>query len=116
MFPLAMDFRMNHNIDSQIKLITLLDYFEDQGWAAGSAMGSVDHIIRLNPIAQAVFLIRDELEKQNKLDARVDMLAWHSRIGKYIKYRLYQWLKIATKFVEGTLVKLIAILLIGRWP
>ena len=110
MFPLAMDFRMNNNKDSQIKLIVLLDYFEDQGWAAGSAMGSVDHVIRLNPIAQAVFLIREELEKQNKLDARVAMLAWHSRIGSILNID-YTSGENSDKVRGGTLVKLIAILL-----
>ncbi|MFB9056876.1 chondroitinase family polysaccharide lyase [Mariniflexile ostreae] len=110
MFPLAMDFRMNNNLDSQEKLITLLDYFEDQGWAAGSAMGTVDHIIRLNPMAQAVFLIRDDLEKQNKLKNRVDMLAWHSRIGSIIDLDFTRG-ENTDKVRGAALVKLIAVLL-----
>lgn len=115
MFPLAMDFRMNNEKDSQDKLITLLDYFEDQGWAAGSSMGTVDHIIRLNPIAQAVFLIREELAKQDKLKSRVDMLAWHSRIGNIIDIDLTRG-ENTDKVRGAAFVKLIAILLMEDSP
>ena len=115
MFPLAMDFKMNGAIDSQKKLVTLLDYFEDQGWAAGSAMGTVDHIIRLNPMAQSVFLIREELANQNKLRSRVDMLAWHSRIGSIIDIDLTRG-ENTDKVRGAAFVKLIAILLMEDGP
>tara|TARA_R110001592_G_scaffold363328_1_gene684162 strand:+ start:31148 stop:34327 length:3180 start_codon:yes stop_codon:yes gene_type:complete len=113
MFSLAMDFRMNNDTDSQEKLITLLDYFEDQGWAAGSAMGTVDHIIRLNPMAQAIFLIREDLAKKNKLKSRVDMLAWHSRIGSILDLDLTRG-ENTDKVRGAALVKLISILLIDN--
>lgn len=115
MFSLAMDFKMNNNLDSQEKLITLLDYFEDQGWAAGSAMGTVDHIIRLNPMAQSIFLIRDTLEKKHKLKSRVDMLAWHSRIGGIIDLDLTRG-ENTDKVRGAALVKIIAILLMEDGP
>lgn len=115
MFPLAIDFRMNDDSGSQKKLITLLDYFEDQGWAAGSATGTVDHIIRLNPMAQAIFLIRDELAKQNNLKSRVDMLAWHSRIGGIIDIDLTRG-ENTDKVRGAAFVKLIAILLMEDGP
>lgn len=115
MFPLALDFKMNNNSDSQGKLITLLDYFEDQGWAAGSAMGTVDHIIRLNPMAQSIFLIRDELAKQEKLKSRVDMLAWHSRIGSIIDLDLTRG-ENTDKVRGAALVKMITIILMEDGP
>lgn len=115
MFPLAIDYRLNNNTESQNQLITLLDYFEDQGWAAGSAMGTVDHIIRLNPIAQSVFLIREELAKHNKLKSRVDMLAWHTRIGGITELDLTRG-ENTDKVRGAALVKLTAILLMEDGP
>lgn len=110
MFPLAMDYRVNANNDSQKKLITLLNYFEDQGWAAGSAMGTVDHIIRLNPLAQSIFLIREELEDLNQLESQVEMLAWHSRLGGILDMDFTRG-ENTDKVRGAALVKLVAILL-----
>ncbi|WP_242203550.1 chondroitinase family polysaccharide lyase [Aestuariivivens insulae] len=115
MFPLAMDYRLNKSMESRKKLIELLDYFEDQGWASGSAIGTVNHVIRLNPMAQSIFLIREELAKQNKLDARVDMLFWHSRIGSMLNID-YTRGENTDKIRGGALVKLIAILLMKDNP
>lgn len=77
-FPLAMDYRLNGNKTSKEKLMLTFDYLQDQGWAVGSAFGTVDHVIKLNPIATALFLVRDDLKAQNKLSAETDMLIWHT--------------------------------------
>lgn len=81
LFPLAIDYKVNKVEKSKEKLFNLFDYFQDQGWAAGSALGTVDHVIRLNSMAQSIFMVRNELAAEGKLDDKVDMLAWHSRIG-----------------------------------
>lgn len=109
-FPLAMDYRINGKTESKGKLIRVLDHFEDQGWAAGSALGTVDHVIRLNAIANAIFLIRDELRQQNKLTPRIEMLLWHTRMGNLLDID-YTKGENTDKVRGGALVKLITILL-----
>lgn len=109
-FSLAMDYRLNGEVKSKEKLITVLDYFEDQGFAMGSAMGTVDHVIRLNSIANSIFLIRDELRKQDKLKSRIDMLLWHTRMGGLLDID-YTIGENTDKVRGGALVKLITVLL-----
>ncbi|MBC9797747.1 chondroitinase family polysaccharide lyase [Sinomicrobium weinanense] len=109
-FPLAMDYRLNGKAASEEKLVDVLDYFEDQGFAPGSAMGTVDHVIRLNAIANAIFLIRDELKTENKLDSRINMLLWHTRMGSILDID-YTRGENTDKVRGGALVKLITILL-----
>lgn len=110
LFPLAIDSKVNNNKESFNQLMDVLEHLEDQGWRAGSAFGTVDHVIRLNTVAQPVFMIRDELKSKGSLGAYTGMLVWHSRLGSI--------LDIDTSIAEntdkvrgGALVKLIAILL-----
>jgi len=110
LFPLAIDYRKNGNLDSKNKLIDVFDYIEDQGWAAGSSMGTVDHIIRLNSVAQSIFLIKDDLKKQQKLQSKIEMMAWHSRLGSILDID-YTIAENTDKVRGGALVKLITILL-----
>ncbi|TRX66413.1 chondroitinase family polysaccharide lyase [Carboxylicivirga sp. M1479] len=83
LFPLALDYRMNKTIESKEKLVNLYNYFADQGWQAGSALGTVDHIIRLNAYAVSLFLMRNDLP-QEMLQQHQECLAWHTRIGNII--------------------------------
>ena len=78
-------------------------------------MGTVDHIIRLNPMAQAIFLIREDLAKKNKLKSRVNMLAWHSRIGSILNLDLTRG-ENTDKVRGAALVKLVAVLLMDNGP
>ncbi|MBO9618297.1 MAG: lyase [Niabella sp.] len=110
LFPLAVDYRLNGTAQSKERLLTALDYFLDQGWAVGSAMGTVDHVIRLTPIATAIFLMRDELKAQNKLKPEVDMLLWHTRMGGLLQLDATRG-ENSDKVRGGALVKLITILL-----
>lgn len=109
-FPLAVDYRLNHNKQSGEQLLLALDYFQDQGWAAGSALGTVDHVIRLTPVSTAIFLMRDELRAKNKLKPLVDMLLWHTRMGGLLQLDETRG-ENSDKVRGGALVKLITILL-----
>ena len=82
-FPFAIDYRINKNIKSKDKFMNLCEYFADQGWAAGSSMGTVDHIIRLNGFASSIFLMRNDLNPDD-VEKQQDMLAWHTRLGNII--------------------------------
>ncbi|MGE9313079.1 chondroitinase family polysaccharide lyase [Niabella sp. CJ426] len=110
LFPLAIDYRLNKNTSSKEQLLAALDYFLDQGWASGSAIGTVDHVIRLTPIATAIFLMRDELKAQNKLKPQLDMLIWHTRMGSLLELDATRG-ENSDKVRGGAMVKLITILL-----
>lgn len=110
MFPLAMDYKLNGNTASKEKLLKALDYFLDQGWAAGSGLGTVDHVIKMSPIATAIFLVRDELKAQQKLKPLADMLAWHTRLGKLTAIDCTRG-ENSDQIRGGAIAKLIAILL-----
>lgn len=110
LFPLAADYRLNGTGQSKEQLLDALDYFLDQGWASGSAIGTVDHVIRLTPIATAIFLMRNELKAQNKLQAQVDMLIWHTRMGGLLQLDATRG-ENSDKVRGGAMVKLITILL-----
>lgn len=109
-FPLAVDYRLNHNQPSGQQMLLALDYFQDQGWADGSALGTVDHVIRLTPVSTAIFLMRDELRAQKKLKPLVDMLLWHTRMGALLQLDETRG-ENSDKVRGGALVKLITILL-----
>lgn len=83
LFPLAMDYRLNKAQESEEKLLMLYNYFADQGWQAGSSLGTVDHIIRLNAYAVSLFLMRNDLPNE-MLKQHQKCLAWHTRIGNII--------------------------------
>lgn len=110
MFPLGMDYKCNNNILAKERLMQMFDYFLDQGWAAGSGLGSVDHIIKMAPIAIPLFLLRDELKAQNKLKEQADMLAWHTRLGS-LKNIDYTRGENSDLVRGGAVAKLVAILL-----
>lgn len=92
-FPLALDYKLSQGGNDKgskkqeklARLFDLFDYFEDQGWAAGSSVGTTDHIIRLSGFATAVFLLRDELAATNRLTEKQGALAWHTRFGRLVE-------------------------------
>lgn len=112
-FPLAMDYRLNGNKEAKDKLLLTLDYLADQGWAAGSAIGTVDHVIKLNPVASGIFLARRELQALNKLQPQVEMLAWHTRLGSILNID-YTRGENSDKIRGGALAKLMAILMMDN--
>jgi len=83
LFSMSFDYRLNGNNESKEKVLTLFDYLADQGWTAGSATGTVDHVIRVNGYAIAAFLMRGELSEEQRA-AHQECLAWHTRIGSII--------------------------------
>ena len=64
--PLALDYGRSPSDEKKQRVLSLLEHMADQGWAAGSAIGTVNHLIRLNPYANAVFLLRDELRQTSR--------------------------------------------------
>ena len=79
--PLALYYRRNPGDETRWRVMSLLDHLADQGWAAGSALGTADHLIRVNPYANAVFLLRDELRAEDRLHDHQQAIAWYTRFG-----------------------------------
>ncbi len=110
LFPLAMDYRRSGTTTSRDQLLQMYGYLTDQGWAAGSALGTVDHIIRVNGFATSLFLMRQQLSKE-ALAQQQECLAWHTRIGNILDGD--HSMGENTDMVRGgALAKLIAILLL----
>lgn len=78
---LALDYRLQPTGEKKRRLLDALAYFADQGWAAGSAVGTVDHFIRINPYAISVFLLRDALREAGDLESHRQALDWYTRFG-----------------------------------
>ena len=114
LFPFAVDYRLTNNADSKDKVLQLYKYLTDQGWTAGSAVGTVDHVIRLNGLATSVFLMRNQMSEDAKAEKQ-ECLTWHTRIGNIIDadYSVGE----NTDLVRGgALAKLISILLMPDSP
>ncbi len=76
---LALDWRVNNNAQSARDFVTLMDFAHDQGWADGSAIGTLDHeMLRAAGYAHAVFLMRDVLREAGILERERATLRWHS--------------------------------------
>jgi hypothetical protein len=80
-------FRLSlHNLN-QRKLATimlLLEYITDQGWAQGSAMGSLDHAMNKvgTGFMNSMFLLREQLSKAGKLKKILDTMKWYNALGE----------------------------------
>ena len=79
--PMALDYKRNPGDESRQRVMALLAHLSDQGWAAGSALGTADHLIRVNPYANAVFLLREDLRETGQLQDHQRAIAWYTRFG-----------------------------------
>ena len=79
--PLALDYGRSPGDEKKQRLLALFEHMADQGWAEGSAVGTVNHLIRLNPYANAVFLLRGELRQLGRLRGHQRAIAWYTRFG-----------------------------------
>lgn len=63
--------------------IDLADHMVDQGWATGSAQGTVHHLgYNLLNYYPAIFLMRDVLQNAGKLDQMQQAMFWYSGAGR----------------------------------
>lgn len=81
--PLVLDYKANGNLSSRDKFFDLLDHLHDQGWAAGSANGSLDHELnRSSSYLQAVLLMKDELAATGRLKREKETMHWYTEMGE----------------------------------
>ncbi|MFC2087002.1 chondroitinase family polysaccharide lyase [Bacteroidota bacterium] len=83
MIPLTLDYHLNGNEESKDNLFLLFDYFYDQGWAEGSAIGAMDHEkLYMVGWMYAIYLMRDELKQESwengktKFDREFATMKW----------------------------------------
>ncbi len=65
------------------RILTLLDYLHDQGWAAGSSVGSRDHgSLYICGYAHTIALCRRQLKEAGTLQRELETLYWYTRFGQ----------------------------------
>jgi len=115
LFPMALECRLIGANQSWERLMRLFDFLSDQGFAAGSAIGTCDHFIRVNSFAGAIFLARKKLEERGCLEREANALAWFSMLGAAFNTPKNEG--INTDLVRGgALPKLVAVLLMKDTP
>ena len=83
LLPLVFDWKVNGNAEAKDAVLLLFDYVHDQGWAEGSANGS----LWLNPLlfasyCHAIAMMREELGATGRLEAAVKTALWYLTFGK----------------------------------
>jgi hypothetical protein len=77
--PLALDWRIHRNPGAYRRLVELFDHLHDQGWAEGSAMGTLDHgTLRAVGFYVGAFLIRDKLAETGRLGRVLSTMKWYA--------------------------------------
>ena len=80
---LALDFRLNNNQQAKDRVLDIFDYLNDQGWAAGSSIGTIYHeFLRVSGYANSVYLMRDTLRARGMLARELQTIEWHSMFGE----------------------------------
>ena len=81
LLPVALDYRINATSTSKTMLLNMYDWYNDQGWADGSGMGSIMYEkLRIAGYIHSVFLMRNDLGA-TRLTREANTLNWFSMIG-----------------------------------
>lgn len=81
LLPLALDFHKNKNTQSLEKALYIYDWFNDQGWADGSGMGTLCfEKLRSSGYFHSFFLLKDKLTPQ-QLDRELKTFNWLTMFG-----------------------------------
>ncbi|MCG8310773.1 MAG: hypothetical protein MI975_25515 [Cytophagales bacterium] len=87
LLDIAMHYRSTDNVDDKPRLedmfINLFDYGVDQGFDVGAGLGWIHHFSYvIREYGPAMFLMRDVLEKHNRLDQAIDIMRWFYGFGQ----------------------------------
>ncbi len=81
--PLAYEARLNHNEQADQRFLDLSDYVHDQGWAAGSLMGTgYGESLRIAGYVHAVYILRDLLKARGRLERELETLRYRLSLGE----------------------------------
>ena len=80
--PLAYDARLNDSEKARQRFLDFIDHVHDQGWAAGSLMGSsYGDTLRISGYVHAVYILRDYLKAQGRLKRELATLHYQISMG-----------------------------------
>ena len=83
LLPIAVDYALRGGDEARDAALALFDYGHDQGWAAGSANGSLSlNGLQTAAYCHAVYLLRDELERTGRLDREIAAAFWYLSFNK----------------------------------
>ena len=75
--PLAYNACLNNSIRARQRFLDLIDYAHDQGWAAGSLMGTAYmQQLRISSYVHAVYILRKYLKEKGRLQRELDTLRY----------------------------------------
>ena len=81
LLPLALDYRKNQNVQSLKKVLYIYDWFNDQGWADGSGMGTLCfEKLRSSGYFHSFFLLKEQLSPE-LLERELQTLNWFTMFG-----------------------------------
>ena len=81
LLPLALDYRKNKNEQSLQKAIYIYDWFNDQGWADGSGMGTLCfEKLRSSGYFHSFFLLKERLSTK-QFNRELNTLNWFTMFG-----------------------------------
>lgn len=81
LLPLALDFRKNNNEESLNKIKYIYDWFNNQGWADGSGLGTLCfEKLRSSGYFHSFFLVKDKLD-DNVYQRELNTLYWFTMFG-----------------------------------
>ncbi|NQX66368.1 sugar lyase [Paenibacillus alba] len=91
LLPLVFDYKINGNASSKQKVIDVLNYMNDQGWAFGSALGTQDHETnKNNAYFHTVYLMRNELKAAGIFEREMKTCNWFINFGKTFESAAYE--------------------------
>lgn len=81
LLPLALDYRKNQNEESLKKALYIYDWFNDQGWADGSGMGTLCfEKLRSSGYFHSFYLLKDQLPPE-LLERELQAMNWFTMFG-----------------------------------
>lgn len=81
LLPLALDYRKNQNVQSLKKALYIYDWFNDQGWADGSGMGTLCfEKLRSSGYFHSFFLLKEQLSPE-QLERELQAMNWFTMFG-----------------------------------
>lgn len=81
LIQLAYDYRRTKNQTSLNTVLDILNWYNDQGWADGSALGSLRfEMLRSSGFYNSLWLIKDELNNE-QFNQAMDATRWHTMFG-----------------------------------